>query len=130
MVQNQGETYNIFIDPDQGYSTKKKAFFFFKLFPEPMTVDSIDRISYMDLNKDPLNALHGLVNDVYLPFLDNLENSAGGLSELVSKDFVEKLNEYISGITLVVGRIKAQTLLPLPFRKFIYDAAISDKLRC
>lgn len=36
LVQNQGETYHLLLDPDQGYSGKKKAFFFFKMFPEPL----------------------------------------------------------------------------------------------
>jgi hypothetical protein len=106
LVQNQGETYHLMLDPDQGYSPKKKAFFFFKLFPEPLSAENIDRLCYMDLNRDPLLALHGLINDVYLPFMDILDRAAG-VSELVTKDFVEKLNDYIAGVYMVLGRIKS-----------------------
>lgn len=83
----------------------------------------------MDLNRDPMSALHGLINDVYLPFMDSMDKQAG-VSELVTKDFVEKLNDYIAGIYATLGRLKNQTLLPVPFQKFIYDPAITDKLRC
>ena len=62
----------------------------------------MDQLCYMDLNRDPLSALHGLINDVYLPFMDSIDKQSG-VSELVTKDLVEKLNDYIAGIYMILG---------------------------
>ncbi len=64
------------------------------MFPEPLSIETMDQLAYMDLNRDPLNALHGLINDM---------DKQAGVSELVTKDFVEKLNDFIAGIYMILG---------------------------
>jgi dynein heavy chain len=50
------------------------------------------------------------------PVMQNPDNQIGW-TDLVSKDLMEKFNNYIAQIYVLMGLIKGRTMLPLPNNK-------------
>jgi dynein heavy chain len=88
--------------------------------------DSIPNLTFFEINKSPLELLYQLCNEIYVPILHNPANQQGW-TELISKDLMEKLNNFVAQIYLTIGQIKGRTMLPLPPTKIMKSTTISDK---
>jgi len=104
----------------------KKTIIFVKLWENPMDHDTIPNLAFFEINKNPLDLLYQLCNEIYVPILHNPHNQQGW-TELISKDLMEKLNNFVAQIYLTIGQIKGRTMLPLPPTKIMSSTTISDK---
>lgn len=104
----------------------KKTLIFMKLWDEALEHDSIPNLTFFEINKNPLELLYQLCNEIYVPILHNPANQQGW-TELISKDLMEKLNNFVAQIYLTIGQIKGRTMLPLPPTKIMKSTTISDK---
>jgi dynein heavy chain len=77
---------------------------------------------FMEVNKAILENLFSLCNDVYMPVLGNPVNVMD-MSELVSKDLMDKFHVFLAHTYVTLGSVKGRTQLPLPPQ----DATSSDK---
>jgi len=50
---------------------------------------------FMELTKDTLTHMHGMFKHIFMPLLHNEQNSKQW-TELVSKDLIEKFNNYLA----------------------------------
>ena len=75
-----------------------------RLFREPLNTRNIRQIIYLEMNKDPLKVLHALLSEIYLPILQNPENQKGW-NELLQKDLMAKINDFVAQIYLIMGKI-------------------------
>jgi len=84
---------------------------------------NIDKeVIFMEINKQILENLYSICNEVYSPILSNPLNMVGW-SDLVSKDLMDKFNVFLAHTYVTIGQIKGRTLLPLPPS----DATSSEK---
>lgn len=77
---------------------------------------------FMEVNKQILENLFNLCNEVYLPVLGNPVNVMD-MSELVSKDLMDKFHVFLAHTYVTLGSVKGRTQLPLPPQ----DVTSSDK---
>lgn len=87
-----------------------------KGLPEPLeiTMKNIEEeIIFMELNKQILENLHLICNEVFMPVLGNPLNMVGW-SDLVSKDLMDKFHGFLAHTYVTIGQVKGRTLLPLP----------------
>ena len=129
IIQTGPESCQIKFDLQKIKSIKKKAVFFFKLFPEPLQTNNMSKLIFFEMNKDPLKVLHLIFQEIFIPVMQN-PNNQKGWNELLSKDLMEKVNNFLAQIYLTMGKIQGKTLLPLPMNKMIFSSAISDKQKC
>jgi len=104
----------------------KKTLIFMKLWDDVLEHDTIPNLTFFEINKNPLELLYQLCNEIYVPILHNPANQQGW-TELISKDLMEKLNNFVAQIYLTIGQIKGRTMLPLPPTKIMKSTTISDK---
>lgn len=76
----------------------------------------------MEVNQQILENLFALCNEVYLPVLGNPVNVMD-MSELVSKDLMDKFHVFLAHTYVTLGSVKGRTQLPLPPQ----DITSSDK---
>jgi dynein heavy chain len=82
--------------------------------PFAITMDNIDKeVIFMEANKNILENLYLVCNEVYLPVLSNPLNMMGW-SDLVSKDLMDKFHGFLAHTYVTIGQVKGRTLLPLP----------------
>lgn len=81
-----------------------------------------DELLFMECSKAVLENLYKLCNEVYLPVLGNPAN-VSDMSELVSKDLMEKFHTFLAHTYVTIGSVKGRTQLPLPPK----DITSSDK---
>lgn len=79
----------------------------------------------MEVGNKPLELLYKLTNEIFVPILHNPSNQ-DGWTELISKDLMEKLNNYVAQMYLTIGQVYGKTQLPLPPKK-IMDSNIPSK---
>jgi len=79
-------------------------------------------IIMMEVNKQILDNLYAICNEVYSPVLSNPLNMMGW-SDLVSKDLMDKFNVFLAHTFVTIGQVKGRTWLPLPPS----DATSSEK---
>jgi dynein heavy chain len=79
-------------------------------------------VIFMELSRDVLANLYLICHDVYLPVLGNPLNVMD-MSELVSKDLMDKFHIFLAHTYVTIGQVKGRTLLPLPPS----DATSSEK---
>lgn len=72
-----------------------------------------DEVIFMELNKQILENLHMICNEVFMPVLGNPLNMVGW-SDLVSKDLMDKFHGFLAHTYVTIGCVKGRTLLPLP----------------
>jgi len=91
--------------------------------PIPITMQNFSQeIIMMEVNKQILDNLYQICNDVYSPVLSNPLNMMGW-SDLVSKDLMDKFNVFLAHTYVTIGQVKGRTWLPLPPS----DATSSEK---
>ena len=82
--------------------------------PTAITTDNIDReVIFMEINRQILENLYLVCNEVYMPVLGNPLNMMG-MSDLVSKDLMDKFHGFLAHTYVTIGQVKGTTLLPLP----------------
>ena len=87
-----------------------------KSSPEPFEISMAnieEEIIFMELNKQILENLHLICNEVFMPVLGNPLNMVGW-SDLVSKDLMDKFHGFLAHTYVTIGQVKGRTLLPLP----------------
>lgn len=80
--------------------TSKKAFIFMRVAPEAELEDEEDleempEYTHIEVGNKPLELLYSLTNNIFVPILHNPANQ-DGWTELISKDLMEKLNNYVA----------------------------------
>lgn len=95
VVQTTPETCQIYLDLSEVKVKKKKALFFFKLFQNSLTSKNIQRMVFLEVNKNPLRTLHLLFGQILIPIMQNQKNQQGW-NELLTKNLLEKVNEFIA----------------------------------
>ena len=83
---------------------------------EPITIDASNaekELVFMELNKNILENMYLLCNEVYMPVMSNPLNMAGW-SDLVSKDLMDKFHGFLAHLYVTIGLVNRKTLLPLP----------------
>ena len=83
-------------------------------------------IMFMEVNKQILENLYTLCNEVYLPVLGNPQNVMD-MSELVSKDLMDKFHVFLAHTYVTIGQVKGRTQLPLPPNDIISSEKTSSK---
>lgn len=82
--------------------------------PDGITQDNIDKeIVFMEMNRQILENLYLICNEVFMPVLGNPLNMIGW-SDLVSKDLMDKFHVFLAYTYVTIGQVKGRTLLPLP----------------
>jgi len=64
--------------------------------------------------------MHTVCNEVLGPVMQNPDNQHGW-TDLVTKDLMERFNNFVAQTYVVIGLSKGRTLLPLPSRKIIHS---------
>lgn len=80
----------------------------------------------MEVTRNILEHLYVMFNDVMGPVMQNPENQVGW-TDLVTKDLMEKFNNYVAQVYVILGLNKGRTLLPLPNAKLTSSETTSDK---
>jgi len=83
-------------------------------------------VIFKELNKEVLNNLYSLCNEVYMPVLGNPQNMIGW-SDLVSKDLMDKFHVFLAHTYVTIGQVKGRTLLPLPANDVTSSEKTSSK---
>lgn len=85
-----------------------------------------DVLVMMEVTKNALTHMHGIFEQIFMPLLHNEQNSRQW-TELVSKDLIEKFNNYLAQTFVTMGQINGQTQLPTPPQKLTSGDNISEK---
>jgi dynein heavy chain, axonemal len=83
-------------------------------------------IIFMEINKDVLQNLHGICQNVYMPMLGNPLNMIGW-SDLVSQDLMDRFHIFLAHTYVTIGQIKGRTMLPLPANDITTSEKTSSK---
>jgi dynein heavy chain len=67
----------------------------------------------MELNKQILENLYWICQEVYMPVMSNPLNMMGW-SDLVSKDLMDKFHVFLAHTYVTIGQVRGRTQLPLP----------------
>lgn len=129
VVQTGPEACQIRTELQELQNFKKKVIVFFNFSFEPLSVYNLNKLIFFEINKMPLQLLHKLFSEVYLPILTNPRNQKNW-NEMLSRDLMERINAFLAQIYLVIGKIEGKTLLPLPLEKSIFSRDIPDKEKC
>jgi dynein heavy chain len=79
-----------------------------------INADNIDKeVIFMEINRQILENLYLVCNDVYMPVLGNPLNMIGW-SDLVSQDLMDRFHVFLAHTYVTIGQVKGRTLLPLP----------------
>lgn len=70
-------------------------------------------VCVIEIKKGVLENLSIICKDVFLPILSNPLNQADW-SDLVSKDLMDKFNQFLAQVYMTIGMVNGKTLLPLP----------------
>ena len=93
---------------------KNKCIYFLNTRPG----DKVDPKSFQtqilngEMCADPLEHLEKTLRDVYLPQLQNKKNQ--GYGDVVYKETIANLNNFLANVSIIVGHTKGRTYLPLP----------------
>ena len=77
-------------------------------------------IVFVEVTKNILEHMHSICNEVLGPVMQNPDNQQGW-SDLVTKDLMERFNNFIAQSYVLIGLSKGRTLLPLPNKKIIHS---------
>lgn len=64
--------------------------------------------------------MHSVCNEVLGPVMQNPDNQQGW-TDLVTKDLMERFNNFVAQNYVMIGLSKGRTLLPLPNKKIIHS---------
>jgi dynein heavy chain len=120
-IQTGAEAVLFQTEPPTADRIKKKVLLVLRARPppkggDPLTIDetNVDKeVIFMEINKQILENLYLVCNEVYMPVLGNPLNMVGW-SDLVSKDLMDKFHVFLAHTYVTIGQVKGRTLLPLP----------------
>ena len=79
-----------------------------------INAENIDKeVIFMEINRQILENLYLVCNDVYMPVLGNPLNMIGW-TDLVSQDLMDRFHVFLAHTYVTIGQVKGRTLLPLP----------------
>jgi len=106
---------------------KRKGVVIMKLFYEPITKMNVQReVTFIELTRNIFDNIYGVFNEIMGPAMQNPENQAGW-TDLVSKDLMEKFNNYVAQVYVIMGLTRGKTMLPLPSKKLIQSETTPNK---
>jgi dynein heavy chain len=119
-VPSSAESIKYQLEPPSGESIKKKILLVIRVrIPQKGQEVHIDEsnveeeVIIKEANKQTLENLYMICNEVYLPVLGNPLNVMD-MSELVSKDLMDKFHIFLAHTYVTIGSVKGRTQLPLP----------------
>jgi len=120
-IPTGAESLQFTLEPPTVDKIKKKVLLVLRTKPPnkgepPVTIDheSIEKeVIFMEMNKQILENLYLVCQEVYMPVMSNPLNMAGW-SDLVSKDLMDKFHGFLAHTYVTIGQVKGRTLLPLP----------------
>ena len=84
-------------------------------------------IIFLEMTQNLLEHMQSVCNEVIGPVMQNPDNQQGW-SDLVTKDLMERFNNFVAHNYVMIGLSKGRTLLPLPNKKIIQsDGPEKDK---
>ena len=84
-------------------------------------------IIFLEMTQNLLEHMYSVCNEVIGPVMQNPDNQQGW-SDLVTKDLMERFNNFVAHNYVMIGLSKGRTLLPLPNKKIIQsDGPEKDK---
>lgn len=112
------ESLQFLPDPPSFDKIKKKCLLIYRAKPKSeipvITEENIQSsIIFMEVDKKILEGLHLVCNDVFMPVLGNPLNMIG-MSDLVSKDLMDKFHVFLAYTCVTLGHAKGRTVLPPP----------------
>lgn len=88
-----------------------------KLTQEALSEKNVsDELVFIELSRNALEHCYSMFHDVIAPVIQNPSNQVG-LTDLVTKDLMEKFNNYIAHLYVMIGLTKGKTMLPMPNNK-------------
>jgi len=120
VVPTGAEALKLQVEPPTGDAIKRKVLLCLRVRQPPsgevVCIDESnvnEEVIFMELNKNSLENLFLLCNEVYLPVLGNPLNVMD-MSELVSKDLMDRFHVFLAHTYVTIGQVKGRTQLPLP----------------
>lgn len=105
---------------------KNKGMVCYRLTSEILTVDTIQTsLVFLELTKEVHQHCYLLFKEVLGPVFQN-PNNQKGWTDLITKDLMEKYNNFIAQTFVMIGLINGQTMLPMPSPKLV-NSDILDK---
>ena len=77
-------------------------------------------VVFVEVTKNILEHMHSVCNEVLGPVMQNPDNQQGW-TDLVTKDLMERFNNFVAQSYVMIGLSKGRTLLPLPNKKIIHS---------
>ena len=106
---------------------KKKGIVLLRIGKEPLTQKNITKdVVIFEITKNILEHLYDTFQEVFSPVLQNPQNQAC-FTELITKDLMEKFNNYIAQVYVAIGLTLGKTWLPLPSHKLTANDTTPDK---
>lgn len=95
---------------------------------EPLEEETMKNdIVFLEMTQNLLEHMYNVCNEVIGPVMQNPDNQQGW-SDLVTKDLMERFNNFVAHNYVMIGLSKGRTLLPLPNKKVIHsDGPEKDK---
>lgn len=107
---------------------KKKGFIILRVGKEPLTEETVrSDIIFVEMTNNLLEHMYMFCNEILGPVMQNPDNQAGW-SDLVTKDLMDRFNNFVAQNYVMIGLSKGRTLLPLPNKKIMNsDGSEKDK---
>jgi dynein heavy chain len=105
-------------------SLKKKCIYFIKNTPRSVCSgpEKLDKeLTMGDLGANPLEFLAVILDEVYLPLLTNAKNLESW-PEVVANDVLRHFHNLNGAVTVISGKSKGKTMLPLPHGSGVKEA--------
>lgn len=98
-----------------------------KLTSEAITQKNIAKdVIFFEMTRSILEHLYDHFYEIMAPVLQN-PNNQQGWTDLVTKDLMEKFNNYVAQVYVIMGLMKGKTMLPLPSNKLTSSDTTPDK---
>lgn len=106
---------------------RRKGLYILKLTSDPITTKNITKdVVFLEMTRNILEHLYDMFYEVMAPVLQN-PNNQQGWTDLVTKDLMEKFNNYVAQVFVMMGLMKGKTMLPLPSSKLTSSDTTPDK---
>uniref|UniRef100_A0A8C9SNB8 Dynein axonemal heavy chain 17 n=1 Tax=Scleropages formosus TaxID=113540 RepID=A0A8C9SNB8_SCLFO len=95
-------------------ASKTKAVYFVKRSQDPLTAETVrTNLLYGDIAPSPFEQLSTLVEELLVPVMSNSRNH-GGWPQVVSQDIKQHVHSLKTSVSVMAGKVRGKTLLPLP----------------
>lgn len=107
---------------------KKKGFILLRIGTEALTEETVRTdIIFVEMTQNLMEHMYNLFSEILGPIMQNPDNQQGW-SDLVTKDLMDRFNNFVAQNYVMIGLSKGRTLLPLPNKKIINsDGPEKDK---